>query len=443
MPFASLTGESSVSAPLIKFFESLNDISPATFNRIAGLTSNAQAQLNALGSKVAAMENNIDDVWEGSVQQMLLTPENQLGPTEFLANIRQTALSTSNVLGDTDIGNLTMGGKSIVQSGDSLNQLGSTSITSLTVTDSILLPSNVQLAGATNSGDVTFTGAARILQSGSGSNALKSTAVTGNLTLAGNFTQSTGSTSLKTTTVTNLTVAGAVTGDLNVTGALRLKGNTVQILPGIYKGAPNPAYCTLEMPGANTFYVQDRLQTESMLVEGGLQVIGATALAQATATGLQLTGALGQTASASSSLGNVTCNTLSVPFGNTDLQALTASSAVITGAISSLTTTSLQEQIDSLGTSTSTNNSSLAARASYKRNKSADSRAGDRFVLDHTLSNGEHKVFMDNENGGAPVISFAGTRKGGDLITDAALLLGLERFTPRFKREERFVKKVK
>ncbi|KAJ1401002.1 hypothetical protein B484DRAFT_405859 [Ochromonadaceae sp. CCMP2298] len=50
---------------------------------------------------------------------------------------------------------------------------------------------------------------------------------------------------------------------------------------------------------------------------------------------------------------------------------------------------------------------------------------------------------MDNENGGAPVISFAGTRKGSDLVTDAALLLGLERFTPRFKREERFVKKVK
>jgi hypothetical protein len=362
MPFASLTGESSVSAPLIEFFESLNGVSPAVFNRIAGLTSNAQAQLNALGYKVDAMENNVDDVWEGSVQQMLLTPENQLGPTKFLANIRQTAISASNVLGDTDIGNLTMEGKSIVQSGNSLNQLGSTSITSLTVTNSILLPSNVQLAGATNSGDVTFIGAARILQSGTGTNTLKSTAVTGNLTLAGNLTQSTGTTSLKATTVTNLTVAGAVTGDLNVTGALRLKNNTVQILPGIYKGAPNPAYCTLEMPGANTFYVQDRLQTESMLVEGGLQVIGTSALAQTTAAGLQLTGALGQTASASSSLGNVTCNTLTVPFGNTDLQALTASSAVITGTISSLTTTSLQEQIDGLGTSTSSNNNSLAAR---------------------------------------------------------------------------------
>jgi hypothetical protein len=82
-------------------------------------------------------------------------------------------------------------------------------------------------------------------------------------------------------------------------------------------------------------------------------------------------------------------------------------------------------------------------KASYKRNKPADSRAGDRFTLDHTLSNGVHKVFMDNENDGAPVISFAGTRKGSDLVTDAALLLGLERYTPRFKHEERFVKKVK
>jgi pimeloyl-ACP methyl ester carboxylesterase len=82
-------------------------------------------------------------------------------------------------------------------------------------------------------------------------------------------------------------------------------------------------------------------------------------------------------------------------------------------------------------------------KSSYMRNKDADKRAGDRFTLDHTLSNGEHKVYMDGENGGAPVVSFTGTRKGSDLVTDAALLFGLGRFTPRFRHEERLVKKVK
>jgi hypothetical protein len=82
-------------------------------------------------------------------------------------------------------------------------------------------------------------------------------------------------------------------------------------------------------------------------------------------------------------------------------------------------------------------------KAFYQRNKKADKKAGDRFTLNHTLSNGEHKVFMDGSNSDAPVISFTGNHKGSDLVTDAALLLGLERFTPRFKRDARFVKKVK
>jgi hypothetical protein len=134
--YSSLTGSSAVSAPLIEFYEYLNDISPATFNRIAGLTSNAQVQLDALDSRVTAIAVNDDDVWEGSVQQLILTPENQLGPTVFLGNIRQTAPSVSNILGDTKRGNLTLRGKSIVQTGSVSNELNTTSISHLTVTNS-------------------------------------------------------------------------------------------------------------------------------------------------------------------------------------------------------------------------------------------------------------------------------------------------------------------
>ena len=82
--------------------------------------------------------------------------------------------------------------------------------------------------------------------------------------------------------------------------------------------------------------------------------------------------------------------------------------------------------------------------ASYKeKNNEADS-IGQKmgYKLDRDLSNAEHKVFIDKDN--KPTVAFRGTKptKIKDLLTDAAIAVGLGRFTPRFRESARLMDKV-
>ena len=80
--------------------------------------------------------------------------------------------------------------------------------------------------------------------------------------------------------------------------------------------------------------------------------------------------------------------------------------------------------------------------SSYKRNFEAEMIGNVHGLkLDHELSNSENKVFVDPDNNSHVV--FTGTRKVGDLITDASLLLGLQDYHPRFKTSEKLIDKVK
>ena len=80
--------------------------------------------------------------------------------------------------------------------------------------------------------------------------------------------------------------------------------------------------------------------------------------------------------------------------------------------------------------------------ASYKRNGEArkiGSNVG--YNLVDNFSNGEHKVFTDSK--GNPYVAFTGSRKVGDWGTNAAIALGLGRFTKRFQDSKKLVENVR
>jgi hypothetical protein len=80
--------------------------------------------------------------------------------------------------------------------------------------------------------------------------------------------------------------------------------------------------------------------------------------------------------------------------------------------------------------------------ASYQRNGDArkiGSNVGYKLVDD--LSNAEHKVFTDTK--GNPYVAFTGSRKVSDWGTNAAIALGLGRFTRRFQDSKKLVENVR
>lgn len=81
-------------------------------------------------------------------------------------------------------------------------------------------------------------------------------------------------------------------------------------------------------------------------------------------------------------------------------------------------------------------------QASYQRNGNAET-IGKKYnlKLDHSLSNSNHKVFIDEK--GNPDVVFTGSRKGADVLTDIALGIGLGGFTPRFRNSTALIDKVK
>jgi len=81
-------------------------------------------------------------------------------------------------------------------------------------------------------------------------------------------------------------------------------------------------------------------------------------------------------------------------------------------------------------------------QASYRRNGEAE-RIGKKYnlSLDHSLSNAEHKVFVDKN--GNPDVVYTGSRKFGDWLTNGALAVGLGGFTSRFRESKQLMNQVK
>jgi hypothetical protein len=79
---------------------------------------------------------------------------------------------------------------------------------------------------------------------------------------------------------------------------------------------------------------------------------------------------------------------------------------------------------------------------SYQRNTAAR-EAGNKYGLrlDDSLSNAEHKVYVDRRN--RPTVAFAGTRKIGDWGTDLLLGLGLEKYSTRFRDSKKLMEDVR
>jgi hypothetical protein len=80
--------------------------------------------------------------------------------------------------------------------------------------------------------------------------------------------------------------------------------------------------------------------------------------------------------------------------------------------------------------------------ASYKKNKEAKNIARNSgYKLDKSLSNREQKVFTDRQ--GNPYVTYAGTRKASDWLTDGALAVGLLGTTKRLKDSKQLIRDVR
>jgi hypothetical protein len=80
--------------------------------------------------------------------------------------------------------------------------------------------------------------------------------------------------------------------------------------------------------------------------------------------------------------------------------------------------------------------------ASYQRNGPAR-EIGNKYnlKLDDSLSNAEHKVYVDKDNN--PTVAFTGSRKVGDWGTNLLLATGLERYSTRFRDSKKLMEDVR
>ena len=149
----------------------------------------------------------------GGTAQNYLTRTNITGLLSLTGNLIQD--SGSNILTDSYLGNITQSNTSISQSGTGIsNTLQGTTISSLTITESIVLPSNVSLPGSTyNNNNINQIGTSIINQIGTGTNIFKSSDFTDLVLFDGNITQTNtlSVATLKNTLVSNLQSSGNIT----------------------------------------------------------------------------------------------------------------------------------------------------------------------------------------------------------------------------------------
>ena len=70
-----------------------------------------------------------------------------------------------------------------------------------------------------------------------------------------------------------------------------------------------------------------------------------------------------------------------------------------------------------------------------------DIKAPKGYKLNRKLTNRNHQVYANNDND--VVVSFAGTRKKQDYLTDGLVGLGMEKYSNRIQNEKKIVDKVK
>lgn len=171
--------------------------------------------LNVVGNTLTLENGNINQIGTTSLNTLKTTSIN--GSFTCQSDLIQTGGNT--VLKNITCDNVTMNSnKSISQSGSGVaNSLGSTQISNLVVTTSMTFPSTVTIPSATQTGDLTFTDGAMIIQdlteAGTNYNTFMYSKIA-KLDIDGNMVQNSG-----TATLLNTTVAGTlqIQGDITQT----------------------------------------------------------------------------------------------------------------------------------------------------------------------------------------------------------------------------------
>lgn len=169
--------------------------------------------LKVVGNELTLENGNINQIGTTSLNTLKSTSIN--GSLTCQSDLIQTGGNT--VLKNITADNVTMNSnKSIFQSGSGVgNSLGSTQVSNLVVTTSMTFPSNVTIPSASQTGDLTFTGGARIIQdlteAGTNYNTLMYSKIA-KLDIDGNLVQNSGTTNLLNTVVAGtLQIQGDIT----------------------------------------------------------------------------------------------------------------------------------------------------------------------------------------------------------------------------------------
>ncbi|RYZ97415.1 MAG: hypothetical protein EOP47_21705, partial [Sphingobacteriaceae bacterium] len=134
--------------------------------------------------------------------------DSQISTITSVGGITQSSGSSS--LRDVTCNDITMrSGKSITQSGTTNNNLGTTTVSNLVVLTSMEFPAEVTVPEATQTGDLTFTGDAKIVQdiTSSTTNVFKDSSFK-SMTVNGDITQTSGTATFKTLTCENPSYSG-------------------------------------------------------------------------------------------------------------------------------------------------------------------------------------------------------------------------------------------
>lgn len=349
--------------------------------------------LKIVGNEFTLENGNINQI--GTTSSNILKTTSINGSLTCQSDLIQTGGNT--ILKNITCDNVTMNSnKSISQSGSGVsNSLGTTTVSNLVVTSSMTFPASVTIPSASQTGDLSFTDGARIIQdlteAGTNYNTLMYSKIE-KLDVNGNITQTSG-----TTTILNTTIQGTaqIQGDITQTSGqsvfkaigcdqVSLNANkdvffsngTGKIDQSVSTGTNNLSAITMN---ANTNFTQS-----------GTGIVSQSGTGTNALKNTSITGTLA-VSSSSTFTGNVQCNgtltmganrSITQPTGTTSNQFQTTTISNLTcptATITDLTTTTLsvgnvsnieiqyldgvvapiQDQINSINATTSGNSTAL------------------------------------------------------------------------------------
>lgn len=359
----------------------------------SSLPTTMNNSLKVVGNEFSLENGNITQTGTTSINTLKTTTIN--GSLTCQSDLIQTGGNT--ILKNITCDNVTMNSnKSINQSGSGVsNSLGTTTISNLVVTTAMTFPANTTIPEAEQTGDLTFTNGARIIQdlteAGTNYNTLMFSKIS-EIEANGDITQTSG-----TATLLNTTIQGTaqIQGDITQTAGqsvfkaigcdqLSLNANkdlffsigTGKIDQSVSTGTNNLSAITMN---ANT-----------NIIQSGTGIISQSGTGTNALKTLNITGTLA-VSSSSTFTGNVQCNgsftmganrSITQPTGTTNNQFQTTTISNLTcptGSITNLSTTTLsvgnvsnteiqyldgvvapiQSQIDSINATTSGNATAL------------------------------------------------------------------------------------